>query len=119
MAKKSAQSSAAERPVGKPFQPGKSGNPGGLTKEHREARKRVADALDAAFTRPDGTDGLVEAIVLGVADGDGTCIKLACEYRWGKPVQPVEIDPGKWGDDELRKAAAEVARDVLGVEAMQ
>jgi hypothetical protein len=39
------------------------------------------------------------------------CIKLACEYRWGKPVQPVTFDPGKMADDELRNAVRNIVHE--------
>ena len=99
------------RGPGRQFEPGKSGNPSGLPAKVRETRLAVKDALDKAFTQPDGTDGLVTAIVMGVAQGDGVCIKLACEYRWGKPVQHVVLDPSELPDVELRKAAVEIAEE--------
>lgn len=95
-------------PPGRPFKPGQSGNPTGLPAKVRETRLAVQEALDRAFTQPDGADGLVAAIVRGVAVGDGVCIKLACEYRWGKPVQRVVLDPGELPDEELRRAAVEI-----------
>jgi hypothetical protein len=90
---------------------GQSGNPTGFTKKHLETRLNVQAALDKAFTAPDGADTLVTAIVRGVQEGDGVCIKLACEYRWGKPVQPVTFDPGKMADDELRNAVREIVHE--------
>lgn len=83
-------------------------NPGGMTKEQRERRKSVAEALEKAFVGPDGQDMLIDAIVDGVMSGDGMCIKLACEYRYGKPVQRVEISPEKMEDDELKRAVVDV-----------
>ena len=61
-------------------------NPGGQTKKHIAIRRSVRNALDQAFTRPDGTDELVDALVAGVRSGDATSLKLACAYRYGKPV---------------------------------
>lgn len=84
-------------------------NPGGLTRAQREVRAAVRTLLDEAFTGPDGTDVLVDAIKLGVSIGDGSIIRLACEYRWGKPTQPVEIDPSRMGDEELKKSVIEIA----------
>lgn len=72
------------------FKPGQSGNPGGMPKGAREVRQKVAAALDARFT-VDGRDLLVDALVAGVSMADATCIKLACEYRWGKPVTMLEL----------------------------
>ena len=77
------------------FLPGQSGNPGGQPKGARARREAVASKLDAVFltTRPDGivVDALVAAIARGVAIGDGVCIRLAAEYRWGKPTERHEI----------------------------
>ncbi len=98
---------------------GPSPNPGGLTKAQREARRTLREALDQRFTRPDGTDILVDALVRGVEDGDSTCIKLSCEYRYGKPVQPVELEPAQLSDGELRRALVEVADQWKEEEAIQ
>ena len=73
------------------FKPGQSGNPGGQRKGSREIRHKVADLLEIAFTKVEGEDLLVNAIKAGVETGDGQCIKLAAEYRWGKPVTMVEL----------------------------
>lgn len=72
------------------FQKGRSGNPGGLTKHARAVRKSIAEQLEARCRAPGGGDKLVDALIAGIEDGDSTCIKLACEYRWGKPVERVE-----------------------------
>jgi hypothetical protein len=85
------------------WKPGQSGNPTGLTSETRAKRQAIAAALDEAFTVKEIVDGkevtkdlLVEAIKLGVQQGEPSLVRLACEYRYGKPVQPVEdvTDPG-------------------------
>ena len=51
MARKDAQSSAAERPgvVGRPFEPGKSGNPGGLPAHVKAIRDLCGKHSEAAF----------------------------------------------------------------------
>jgi hypothetical protein len=72
------------------FKPGQSGNPGGMPKGTRDLRNKVREALDAAFTE-DGRDLLVDAIKAGVQTGDSTCLKLAADYRWGKPVTQIEL----------------------------
>lgn len=96
------------------FQPGKSGNPGGFSKARRAARERIRTALDTAFTREDGSDMLVDAIVAGVRDADSTCIRLACEYRWGKPETDVNLHDGN-GDPlsvaQVRDAVDEALND--------
>ncbi len=73
------------------FIKGKSGNPGGLSAERRERLKVLTKALDDVFA-PDSEgdpDKLVNAIAQGCADGDAQAMKLACEYRWGKPAQEI------------------------------
>jgi hypothetical protein len=75
------------------FVKGVSGNPGGLTKEHRAKRLAVRTALETAFVK-EGIDTLVNAIVEGVQAGDSSIIRLACEYRWGKPTEHHEVTDG-------------------------
>lgn len=91
------------------FKPGQSGNPGGLTKRHREVRKKVAQLLEDALV-VDNHDRLIEAIVDGVQARDSTCIKLACEYRWGKPMQPVEVDIENMDDQTLKREVMAIAK---------
>lgn len=105
------------KPRGRAFRDGVSGNPSGLSREMRAKRASIAEALDTAFTVKEIIDGvevekdlLVDAIKLGVQVGEPALIKLACEYRWGKPVQPVEIDPERMEDSELRKAVVELTK---------
>ena len=107
----SAGNSKAQRKApGRPFEPGKSGNPGGLSHETRERRQRVSEALEKAFVdEATGEDKLITAIKLGVAEGEPQLIKLACEYRWGKAVQPVEIAPESMDNDALKGALIEIA----------
>lgn len=87
----SSSNKAKQKAPAHAWKPGQSGNPTGLPAAVRETRLAVKDALDKAFTEPDGSDKLVNAIATGVSIGDGMCIKLACEYRWGKPVQQLEV----------------------------
>lgn len=81
----------AAKPRGRPFKPGQSGNPAGTPKGTREIRHRVSELLDAAFRREDGSDVLIDAVKAGVETGDSTCMKIAWEYRFGKPVTMVEL----------------------------
>jgi hypothetical protein len=83
-----------KKPRGGSWKKGQSGNPSGLPKEARERRKRVAEALEDALIMDDGRDLLIEAIVLGVQEGEPALIKLAAEYRWGKPPERVETNDG-------------------------
>ena len=112
----------------KGWKPGQSGNPGGLSKAARRARQAVRDALDAAFTEEvedeHGNKKVIDTLIMAIVDGvkvdrDATCIKLACEYRWGKPVQPVEITPEQLSDNDLKRALTEVVDQWKDEEAMQ
>lgn len=85
---------APGKPRGRPWQKGQTGNAGGLSKHVRAVRASVREALDKAFTVGD-RDTLIEAIVEGVATKDSTCLKLACEYRWGKAPQPLTGENGQ------------------------
>ena len=93
------------------WKPGECPNPGGFTKEKRAQRKAIAEALDEAFTVREIIDGkeiskdlLVEAIKIGVQEREPSLIRLACEYRWGKPVQPIDLNPEGMDDSTLLEA---------------
>jgi hypothetical protein len=80
------------------FKAGTSGNPGGYSKAKRAERRAFKEALDKAFTAGEGServDLLVGALVRGVEAGDPTCTRLACEYRFGKPTESVEVTDGE------------------------
>jgi hypothetical protein len=81
------------------FVAGKSGNPGGLSKEHREFRRVLQEQLRAKLIDKDGMNKLASALVFGVENGDPTCIKLCCEYILGKPEQHVTL--GADGGEQL------------------
>lgn len=95
MAKSKAKTGGSETALEKKgphrFKKGQSGNPRGLPSHVIKIRRDVRAALDEAFAG-DGHDRLIEALVDGVARRDATCLRLACEYRWGKPTQRVELD---------------------------
>jgi hypothetical protein len=76
---------------GRRFEKGQSGNPGGLTKEHREFRRVLQEQLRSGLVDADGMNKLARALVFGVESGDPTCIKLCCEYILGKPEQHVTL----------------------------
>jgi hypothetical protein len=127
---KSAGSSGGSKPKGKPrgkpFEPGQSGNPSGLSRDMRDRRLRVAEALDKRLVQAldDGKGGktepvdlLVEAIALGVMEREPSIMRIACDYRWGKPPQeitgegggPIPLEIQNLTDKELVARA----RDVL------
>jgi hypothetical protein len=79
-----------KKPRGTPFKPGNCANPTGYNGAPRDMRRRVAALLEAACVQPDGTDLLINALMAGVLAAEPQLTKLAAEYRWGKPVQPIE-----------------------------
>jgi hypothetical protein len=88
-ARKGAQSSGHERkpPKGKPFEPGRSGNPGGLPKWRRE----LAEALKESAEK--GANLLAE--VIGDAGADMQhrlqASAIALRYTVPQPKQTVEV----------------------------
>ena len=74
------------------FKPGQSGNPSGFSKERRTRLQEIAEALDKAFA-PEGNspDKLINVIVIGVLAGNVELIKLAAQYRWGRPPQEISL----------------------------
>lgn len=70
-------------------------NPSGLSLERRALRRDVKAYLDEYLTYEDENgktrDKLIDAFVRGVEAGDSTIIKLAAHYRWGKPVNRIEV----------------------------
>lgn len=92
------------------------GNPGIMREVRENVSAMLAEAMQDKVT---GCDMLVTAIVGGVKAGDSRWGKIACEYRWGKPVQRMELT-GKDGaplipadrlsDDELAEIAKGIGR---------
>jgi len=80
--------------IGKPFQPGQSGNPGGRpkTKPFRDALKRV---LDEAGKDDERLRLIAEALLGKAATGDVQAIKEIADRLDGKPAQAIV-----GGDDE-------------------
>jgi hypothetical protein len=107
---------------GRRFKKGQSGNPAGSSRAQREQRLKAKalldDLLEAKKGRP---DLLATAIARGVMSGDATCIRLACEYRWGKPVSEIELTgsdggPIKTENSGLTRETADFLRaHILGV----
>lgn len=79
--------------IGKPFQPGQSGNPGGRpkTKPFRDALKRV---LEEAGKDDERLRLIAEALLGKAATGDVQAIKEMADRLDGKSTQPIS------GDDE-------------------
>jgi len=93
------------------FKKGESGNPGGRDRKKIERAMTVAEKLDIAFSRPDGTDEYVDILVQGCRDYDSTCLKLAANYRYGKPVERHEIKKvDAWDDDTLKRELWKVTK---------
>ena len=81
--------------VGRPFQPGQSGNPAGRpkTKPFREALQR---ALKAAESDSEMLDKVALALVAKAYEGDVPAIKEIADRLDGKVTQPIAGD----GDGE-------------------
>lgn len=73
---KPAELSAAERKRGKPFEKGKSGNPGGQSKEKRAFLERLTT---------DDAEDIYSAFMGLVRDGNPIAVLRAVEYVAGKP----------------------------------
>jgi hypothetical protein len=106
------------RPPGRPFAKGQSGNPRGCPVGTKERRKRIAEQLDKAFTRPDGSDELVLAILEGVRSADSTCLKLACSYRWGNPENFVQLYGEDGGPVQLNRPLTDAELTAIAAQAL-
>lgn len=63
-------------PKGRPFPKGKSGNPGGISKEKRAFLERL---------KSDDAEAIYEAFMAGVKRGEAPFVLRAVEYLAGKP----------------------------------
>ena len=85
------------RGSGRPFAPGRSGNPGGRPKREGLIRELAQAATKTVFLR------LLEIATKGE---DERSVVLACnailDRGWGKPAQTVELDARhEWGGEEI------------------
>lgn len=82
-----------KRVIGRPFQPGQSGNPNGRPKS-----KPFKEALQRALRAADDDEELLNAVALALVkkaqDGDVSAIKELADRLDGKVTQPIG------GDDE-------------------
>lgn len=81
-------------PTGK-WVKGQSGNPkglGGRPKKGDDAPSAIIAALKRAA--PEAKDILADKIAAGVLLGDSAFVKIAAEYRWGKPQASVDVTSG-------------------------
>ena len=81
----------SERVIGRPFQPGQSGNPAGRPKS-----KPFKDALQKALKAAEGDKDLLEAVATALVGkammGDVPAIKELADRMDGKVSQPIEGD---------------------------
>lgn len=87
-------STPERRVIGRPFQPGQSGNPGGRPK----AVKKLAEAC-REFLESEGGDGktkleeVLHALYMrATAEGDPTAAKALLDRGWGTPVETKDLN---------------------------
>lgn len=83
----------SERVIGRPFQPGQSGNPNGRPKT-RPFKDALQKALKAIGDDKDALEMVASALVSKAAMGDVPAIKELADRLDGKVTQPIG------GDDE-------------------
>lgn len=82
-----------KRVIGRPFQPGQSGNPNGRPKS-KPFKKALSDALKAAEDDSEVLKAVALALVTKAKEGDVQAIKEIADRMDGKVTQPIG------GDDE-------------------
>ncbi len=88
-----------ERPIGRPFQPGQSGNPNGRPKSRpfKDALDRILKEESKGENESNGLDEIVRALYTKAKTGDVPAIKEIAERYDGKVPQAViggdEDDP--------------------------
>lgn len=82
---------APKKVIGRPFQPGQSGNPNG-----RPKTKPFKDALQRALKAADDDEAMLNAVALALVkkaqDGDVPAIKELADRLDGRVTQPVSGD---------------------------
>lgn len=87
----------SDRIIGRPFQPGQSGNPGGRPKRGWNWAKLFEEAVDEELTTKDGKmtaqakQFIVKKLVRMAVDGDMTAVKEIINRMDGMPKQSTEI----------------------------
>lgn len=84
--KSNAQNSKRAAP-GRPFEPGKSGNPGGRPKVAQEFKERCRE-----FMEEQGWQLMVDMAKRGTGDDARFALKAAMEYAYGKPKEHKDVD---------------------------
>lgn len=80
-----------KRVIGRPFQPGQSGNPNGRPKS-KPFKKALSDALKAAEDDSEAMAAIAMALVTKARDGDVPAIKEIADRLDGKVTQPIAGD---------------------------
>lgn len=85
--------------IGKPFAPGKSGNPGGRPRDEVKGLARQHG--------PEAINKLVEWMRSGNAKASVSAATALLDRGWGKPTQPVS------GDDDAAPIIHEIRRTIV------
>jgi hypothetical protein len=80
-----------KRVIGRPFQPGQSGNPNGRPKS-KPFKRALSEALKAAEDDSDILKAVALALVAKAKDGDVPAIKEIADRLDGKVTQPIGGD---------------------------
>lgn len=112
--KKTAQSRGALRkdgmPVGDPFPPGKSGNPGGRPKGWAEFEAKCREHSDEAI------DVLINLLRTGEERTQLEAAKTVLDRAWGKAKQQIEhkgnLSVSQLSDEELKSALMDAAKEI-------
>lgn len=101
------------RGPGRPFQPGQSGNPGGMKPIPPEVREMARAATPQAIAT------LIQVCERGDTSSSRVSAAVALLDRaWGKPAQSLEVSSPNDGAAELRLTIARLRSDPVSAQAM-